>query len=106
MTTVTNSAATTMVLPPITVGRVIAAAEVGRTLYFYDWDDPANTTISTDNPDILRVTPGQSQDGWVSTPTAVGLKPGTACVTITPSPRDKNKCELTGNIVILAKPSG
>lgn len=92
----------TTVLPPVMVGRSTASAEVGRTIYFYGWEDPANTRISTDNPEVLKVIPGADHGSWTSTPCAEGLRPGTACVKIVPSSADPDGCVLTTQITITA----
>ncbi|WP_327063541.1 hypothetical protein OG196_01355 [Kitasatospora purpeofusca] len=95
-----TSTTSTTLLPPVMVGRPSTSAEAGRTIYFYGWEDPANSRISTDNPDVLKVIPGADHGSWTSTPCAEGIKPGTACVTITPSPADPDQCVLTTRITV------
>jgi hypothetical protein len=59
-----------------------AEAAVGETIVF-DQPDPANTTISTDKPDVLELIQGTDDGSAVFNPAAVAQAPGVAVVTIT-----------------------
>lgn len=56
-------------------------AAVGETIVF-NQPDPANTTISTDMPDVLELIQGSDDDSAVFNPAAVARAPGVAVVTI------------------------
>jgi PBP1b-binding outer membrane lipoprotein LpoB len=58
-----------------------AEARVGETIVF-DQPDPANTTISTDRPDVLDLTQGSDDGSALFNPAASALAPGVAVVTI------------------------
>jgi hypothetical protein len=58
-----------------------AEATVGETIVF-DQLDPANTTISTDEPDVLELIQGRDDGSAVFNPSAVARAPGVAVVTI------------------------
>ena len=58
-----------------------AEATVGETIVF-DQPDPANTTISTDKPDVLELTQGSDDGSALFNPGATALAPGVAVVTI------------------------
>jgi hypothetical protein len=83
--TVTASASATTGLPaPIIVdaGQTEARAAVGEVIVF-NQPDPANTTISTDRPDVLELTQGSDDGSALFNPAAKALAPGVAVVTIT-----------------------
>jgi hypothetical protein len=58
-----------------------ATASVGATIVF-NQPDPANTTVSTDRPDIVELTQGSEDGSAQFNPGAVALAPGVAVVTI------------------------
>lgn len=58
-----------------------ATASVGATIVF-NQPDPANTTVSTDRPDIVELTQGSDDGSAQFNPGAVALAPGVAVVTI------------------------
>jgi hypothetical protein len=58
-----------------------AEAAVGETIVF-NQPDPANTTISTDKPDVLELIQGRDDGSAVFNPAAVARAPGVAVVTI------------------------
>ncbi len=58
-----------------------AEARVGETIVF-DQPDPANTTISTDRPDVLDLIQGSDDGSALFNPAASALAPGVAVVTI------------------------
>ena len=58
-----------------------AQAAVGETIVFTQ-PDPANTTISTDEPDVLELIQGTDDGSAVFNPAAVARAPGVAVVTI------------------------
>lgn len=87
---------------PVMVGRdeTTASAHVGRTIYFYGWADPTNTTITADNLEVIKLYPGKNHGTWLSTPCAEGRLNGVANVTITPSSKDPNQRKLDVKITI------
>jgi hypothetical protein len=62
-------------------GQTTAQASVGETIVLTQ-PDPANTTISTDRPDILELTQGSDDGSAMFNPAAVARAPGVAVVTI------------------------
>jgi hypothetical protein len=58
-----------------------AEAAVGETIVFTQ-PDPANTTISTDKPEVLELIQGTDDGSAVFNPAAVARAPGVAVVTI------------------------
>jgi len=74
----------TQMLPPviITVDQTDAAAAVGDFLDIVV-EDPANTTISVDNANILEITQGSDDGSAVMNPGAKALMAGTATITVT-----------------------
>jgi hypothetical protein len=78
------SATATPGLPaPIIVepGETAVTAAVGETIVF-NQPDPANTTISTDRPDVLELTQGSDDGSAQFNPAAVAQTAGVAVVTI------------------------
>jgi hypothetical protein len=65
----------------VTPGQTTAEASVEETIVFTQ-PDPANTTISTDRPDVLELTQGSDDGSAVFNPSAVARAPGVAVVTI------------------------
>ena len=61
-------------------GQTTAEATVGETIVF-NQPDPANTTISTDKPDVLELTQG-SDDGSALFNPGHGAAPDVAVVTM------------------------
>jgi hypothetical protein len=58
-----------------------AQAAVGETIVFTQ-PDPANTTISIDEPDVLELIQGTDDGSAIFNPAAVARAPGVAVVTI------------------------
>jgi hypothetical protein len=58
-----------------------AEASVGETIVFTQ-PDPANTTISTDKPEVLELIQGTDDGSAVFNPAAVARAPGVAVVSI------------------------
>jgi ABC-type Fe3+-hydroxamate transport system substrate-binding protein len=82
--TPTTAASASAALPaPVIVdaGAATAEATVGETIVF-NQADPANTTISTDNPQVLALTQGSDDGSAQFNPSAVALSAGVAVVTI------------------------
>ena len=79
----TSASATAGLPAPVIVepGQDAASASVGETIVF-NQEDPANTTISTDQPDVLELTQGSDDGSAQFNPAAVALAPGVAIVTI------------------------
>ncbi len=78
------AASATVGLPaPVIVepGQAEATASVGATIVF-NQPDPANTTVSTDRPDIVELTQGSEDGSAQFNPGAVALAPGVEVVTI------------------------
>jgi ABC-type Fe3+-hydroxamate transport system substrate-binding protein len=65
----------------VDAGETSAQAAVGETIVF-NQADPANTTISTDNPAVLQLTQGSDDGSAQFNPSAVALSAGVAVVTI------------------------
>ena len=79
---VTSSGSVQLPAPVIVApGQTTAEATVGETIVF-NQPDPANTTISTDKPDVLELTQGWDDGSAVFNPGATALAPGVAVVTI------------------------
>ena len=82
--TPTAATSTSAALPaPVIVeeGQTSAEATVGETIVF-NQEDPANTTISTDNPAVLQLTQGSDDGSAQFNPSAVALSAGIAVVSI------------------------
>lgn len=82
--TPTASASATTGLPaPIIVepDETAVEAKVGETIVF-DQDDPAHSTVRTDNADVLELTQGYDDGSALFNPAAKALAPGVAVVTI------------------------
>ena len=61
----------------------VATAAVGAFISFdLPADDVLTTVITTDAPDIVEIFPASSGGGMLTPPSAVGLAPGTANITI------------------------
>lgn len=78
-----SESASTQLLPPVivTADATTAEAKVGDTVVF-NVDDPVNTTISVDNPDVLEIEQGRTDGSATFNPGAKALKKGTAVVSI------------------------
>ena len=61
----------------------VATAAVGAFISFeLPTDEVTTTVITTDAPDIVEIFPASSEGGMLTPPSAVGLVPGTANITI------------------------
>jgi hypothetical protein len=65
----------------VTPGQTTAEAAVGETIVL-NQPDPANTTMSTDRPDVLELIQGSDDGSAVFNPAAVARASGVAVVTI------------------------
>lgn len=65
----------------VTPSQTRAVAQVGETIVF-NQPDPANTKISTDRPDVLKLFQGRDDGSAQFNPGAKALAPGAAVVTI------------------------
>jgi len=80
----TTTSGTTQMLPPVIVGpeQTQATVSVGKFIVF-NVDAPANTKVSTDNPEFLELTQGHDDGSALFNPGGKGIAVGTATVTIT-----------------------
>lgn len=71
-------------LPPviIAVDQTDASAVVGDFIDILT-DDPVNTVISVDNPEVLEITQGYDDGSAIFNPGAKALAAGTAVITVT-----------------------
>ncbi len=71
-------------LPPviIAVDQTDASAAVGDFIDILA-DDPVNTVISVDNPEVLEITQGYDDGSAIFNPGAKALSAGTAVITVT-----------------------
>lgn len=83
-------------LPPviIAVDQTDASAVVGDFIDILA-DDPVNTVISVDNPEVLEITQGYDDGSAIFNPGAKALAAGTAVITVT------NPDGATRNIVVV-----
>jgi hypothetical protein len=83
-------------LPPviIAVDQTDASAAVGDFIDILA-DDPVNTVISVDNPEVLEITQGYDDGSAIFNPGAKALSAGTAVITVT------NPDGSTRNIVVV-----
>lgn len=83
-------------LPPviIAVDQTDASAVVGDFIDILA-DDPVNTVISVDNPEVLEITQGYDDGSAIFNPGAKALAAGTAVITVT------NPDGSTRNIVVV-----
>lgn len=83
-------------LPPviIAVDQTDASAVVGDFIDILA-DDPVNTVISVDNPEVLEITQGYDDGSAIFNPGAKALAAGTAVITVT------NSDGSTRNIVVV-----
>lgn len=80
--TASDSASAELPAPVIVEpGQTTAEAHVGETIVF-NQPDPANTTIGTDRPDVLKLFQGRDDGSALFNPGAEALAPGVAVVTI------------------------
>ncbi len=86
----------TQMLPPviIAVDQTDASAVVGDFIDILS-DDPVNTVISVDNPEVLEITQGYDDGSAIFNPGAKALSVGTAVITVT------NPDGATRNIVVV-----
>lgn len=75
-------------------GQTSAQARVGDTLVFVQ-PDPANTTIGTDNPDLLDLIQGSDDGSAQFNPAATAKAPGVAVVTITAGDGSTSRVTVT-----------
>ena len=75
---------TSQMLPPviITADQMDAVAVVGDMIDIVV-DDPVNTVVAVDNPDVLEITQGSDDGSAIFNPGATALAPGTAVISIT-----------------------
>jgi len=74
----------TQMLPPV----IIAADQTEATAVVGDFidiltDDPVNTVIAVDNPEVLEITQGYDDGSAIFNPGGKALAAGTAVVTVT-----------------------
>ena len=83
-TEATTSSETSQMLPPVivTADQTDASAVVGDMIDIVV-DDPANTTIAVDNPEVLEITQGKDDGSALFNPGAKALSPGTATIMVT-----------------------
>jgi hypothetical protein len=80
----TQQTGTSQMLPPIMVtpGETDVSVPVGRYIVF-NVNDPAHSTVSTDQPDLLELNQGHDDGSAVFNPGGKALAAGTAVVTLT-----------------------
>jgi hypothetical protein len=83
-------------LPPVIIGvdQTDASAVVGDFIDILA-DDPVNTVISVDNPQVLEITQGYDDGSAIFNPGAKAIAAGTAVITVT------NPDGSTRNIVVV-----
>jgi hypothetical protein len=83
-TEATTSSETSQMLPPVivTADQTDASAVVGDMIDIVV-DDPVNTTIAVDNPEVLEITQGKDDGSALFNPGAKALSPGTATIMVT-----------------------
>ena len=83
-TEATTSSETSQMLPPVivTADQTDASAAVGDMIDIVV-DDPVNTTIAVDNPEVLEITQGKDDGSALFNPGAKALSPGTATIMVT-----------------------
>ena len=83
-TEATTSSETSQMLPPVivTADQTNASAVVGDMIDIVV-DDPVNTTIAVDNPEVLEITQGKDDGSALFNPGAKALSPGTATIMVT-----------------------
>lgn len=71
-------------LPPVIIGvdQTDASAVVGDFIDILT-DDPVNTVISVDNPQVLEITQGYDDGSAIFNPGAKAIAAGTAVITVT-----------------------
>jgi len=95
-TTTTNG--TSQMLPPVMVSpdQSEATVPVGRYIVF-NVDAPANTTVATDQPELLELSQGHDDGSAIFNPGGKAIAAGTAIVTIT-GPDGESTHEVTVHI--------
>ncbi len=85
-------------LPPVMVSpdQSEATVSVGRYIAF-NVDDPAHTTVATDQPELLELSQGHDDGSAIFNPGGKALATGTATVTLT-GPDGETKREVTVHI--------
>ena len=83
-TEATTSSETSQMLPPVivTADQTDTSAAVGDMIDIVV-DDPVNTTIAVDNPEVLEITQGKDDGSALFNPGAKALSPGTATIMVT-----------------------
>ena len=83
-TDTTTSSESNQMLPPVivTADQTDASAVVGDMIDIVV-DDPVNTTIAVDNPEVLEITQGKDDGSALFNPGAKALSPGTATIMVT-----------------------
>ena len=83
-TEATTSSETSQMLPPVivTADQTDASAAVGDMIDIVV-DDPVNTTIAVDNPEVLEITQGKDDGSALFNPGGKALSPGTATIMVT-----------------------
>ncbi|MDE1046102.1 MAG: hypothetical protein ACKVKB_02215 [Candidatus Nanopelagicales bacterium] len=83
-TEATTSSETSQMLPPVivTADQTDASAVVGDMIDIVV-DDPVNTTIAVDNPEVLEITQGKDDGSALFNPGGKALSPGTATIMVT-----------------------
>ena len=83
-TEATTSSETSQMLPPVivTADQTDTSAAVGDMIDIVV-DDPVNTTIAVDNPEVLEITQGKDDGSVLFNPGATALSPGTATIMVT-----------------------
>ena len=83
-TDTTTSSESNQMLPPVivTADQTDASATVGAFIDIVV-DDPVNTTIAVDNPEVLEITQGKDDGSALFNPGGKALSPGTATIMVT-----------------------
>lgn len=91
-----SESATSQLLPPVivTADATTAEAKVGDTIVF-NVADPVNTTISVDDPEVLKLEQGRTDGSATFNPGAKALKAGTAVVSIDAAGQPVRTVEVT-----------
>ena len=90
---------TSQMLPPVMVSpdQSEATVSVGRYIVF-TVDDPAHTTVATDQPELLELSQGHDDGSAIFNPGGKALSTGTATVTLT-GPDGETTRQVTVHIV-------
>ena len=87
---------TSQMLPPVIISadQMDAVAVVGDMIDIVV-DDPVNTVVAVDNPDVLEITQGSDDGSAIFNPGAKALAPGTAVISITSPDGSVRDVEIT-----------